>query len=210
MDSTKQDLITAVEQGSEAADEDDSKAEETTILEKHSKKIDGKDKKDDEESASALAEEDLNVPKWPKYSDPTSSQDEIKAELIEVKKEAKKWKDLSIKSQKDLNDKSKFSNLSQFKKKQQEIDLQHSLTVQNIKSEIYSDRESFLQKLLVLEKDQEEEEKKSRLNQQKEDEKKDDEKKEDAKEEKKEEKKSEKNHADSFDTHAKGWEKDGD
>jgi hypothetical protein len=29
------------------------------------------------------------------------------------------------------------------------------LTVQNIKQEIYSDRESFLQKLLVLERDQE-------------------------------------------------------
>jgi hypothetical protein len=73
MDSTKLDLITAVEQGSEAADDDDTnKADETEKLEKASKKIEKNDKKDDEESASALAEEDLNVPKWPKYSDPTS------------------------------------------------------------------------------------------------------------------------------------------
>lgn len=75
MDSTKQDLITAVEQGgSDAADDDDTgKADETEKLEKASKKIEKKDKKDDdEENASALAEEDLNVPKWPKYADPTS------------------------------------------------------------------------------------------------------------------------------------------
>lgn len=94
-----------------------------------------------DDDASALAEEDLNVPKWPKYSDPTSQQEEIKTELVEVKKESKKWKELADKSQKDLKDKSKFSSLTQFKKKQHEIDLQHSLTVQNIKSEIYSDRE---------------------------------------------------------------------
>ena len=100
------------------------------------------------------------MPKWPKYADPTSQQEEIKTELVEVKKQASKWKDLADKSQKDLKDKSKTQNLSQFKKKQQEIDLQHALTVQNIKSEIYSDRESFLQKILVLEKDEEEEEKK--------------------------------------------------
>jgi hypothetical protein len=64
-----------------------------------------------------MAEEDLNVPKWPKYGDPTTSQDEIKAELTEVKKEATKWKESAEKSEKDLKNKSKFVSLTQFKKK---------------------------------------------------------------------------------------------
>jgi hypothetical protein len=34
-----------------------------------------------------------------------------------VKKEAKKWKNLAKKSKEDINDKSKFDNLSSFKKK---------------------------------------------------------------------------------------------
>jgi len=74
MDSTKQDLITAVEQGSAEADSDENeKSDETDKLEKQSKKIEKDEKKDDvAESASALAEEDLNVPKWPKYNDPTT------------------------------------------------------------------------------------------------------------------------------------------
>lgn len=75
IDSTKQDLITAVEQGSEAADEDNDKSDETVSLEKHSKKIEKTE--ESQESASTMAEEDLNVPKWPKYGDPTTSQDEI-------------------------------------------------------------------------------------------------------------------------------------
>lgn len=86
-EATKQDLISAVQQGSEDADDDDSeKVEETKELKKASSKVvDKKDKDDDsEENASALAEEDLNVPKWPKYADPTSQQEEIKTELVEV------------------------------------------------------------------------------------------------------------------------------
>jgi len=50
------------------------------------------------------------------------------------------------------------------------------------------------------------------MNQHKEekDDEKKDEKKEDKTEEKKDDKKDDKNHADSFDSHGKGWEKDGD
>jgi hypothetical protein len=66
-----------------------------------------------------------------------------------------------------------------------------------------------------LERDQEEDDKKQKLNEvrmQKDDEKKDDakdEKKEDKKDEK-EEKKGGKGDADSYDSHGKGWEKDGE
>lgn len=48
------------------------------------------------------------------------------------------------------------ANMSQLEKKEQEIDWQHRSTVNRIKSEIWSDRVSFLQKVLTLAEEDEE------------------------------------------------------
>ena len=42
-------------------------------------------------------------------------------------------------------------NLSEFQGKQKEIELQHQITVNKIKGEIWTDRQSFLQKIIKLE-----------------------------------------------------------
>ena len=46
-----------------------------------------------------------------------------------------------------------MKGLSEFEKKQKEIDLQHNLTVNEIKFEIFNDRESFLKKIMSMNAD---------------------------------------------------------
>lgn len=41
--------------------------------------------------------------------------------------------------------------LTEFQKKQREIDLQHNITVSKIKSDIFMDRQQFLEKLIKVE-----------------------------------------------------------
>lgn len=141
VDEQTKDILAAVAKSAESLSESDSYAE-TDKLEKMSDEIENKDKP-----------EDLSVPKWPKYSDPSTQKDEIAKELIEVKKQHAHWSQLYTTSLKQSKDKSRFLSLTEFKKKQNEIDLQHNLTVQKIKQEIYSDREEFLSQLIKLQEE---------------------------------------------------------
>lgn len=139
-DQTTKEVLAAVAQSAQSLSESEASSLETDKLDKLSTEIETKDTSSD----------DLSVPKWPKYTDPSSQKDEIQIELTEVKKQHQHWQKLYEASTKSSQDKSKFKNLSEFKKKQNEIDLQHNLTVQKIKQEIYYDREEFLSQLIKL------------------------------------------------------------
>lgn len=141
VDEQTKDILAAVAKSAESLSDSESSAE-TDKLEKMSDEIENKDKP-----------EDLSVPKWPKYSDPSTQKDEIAKELIEVKKQHAHWSQLYTTSLKQSKDKSRFLSLTEFKKKQNEIDLQHNLTVQKIKQEIYFDREEFLSQLIKLQEE---------------------------------------------------------
>lgn len=94
--------------------------------------------------------DDLAVPNWPKYEDPISQRGEIDKELKKVKKQAKDYLSSSEKAEEELKESSSGGNSSDFQQKQKEIDLQHKATVNKIKSEIWGDRISFLQKIIKL------------------------------------------------------------
>jgi hypothetical protein len=67
--------LAAVVQSAQSLSESETSSAETDKLEHMSDDIENKDKP-----------EDLSVPKWPKYSDPSTQKDEIQQELVEVKK----------------------------------------------------------------------------------------------------------------------------
>lgn len=66
--------------------------------------------------AESSAEEDLSVPKWPQYDEPTAQMSKIKEELAQVTKNAEKWKKQQKEAEMALKEPSK--GLSDFKKKQ--------------------------------------------------------------------------------------------
>jgi len=61
-----------------------------------------------------------------------------------------KWQGLFQEAQKQENDPENFVGLTDFEKKQKEVDLTHGSSVTKIKREIYDDRQNFLQKLISL------------------------------------------------------------
>ena len=75
IDDTTKDVLAAVAQSAQSLSESETSTLETDKLDKISSEIETKDK-----------DEDLSVPKWPKYTDPASQKDEIQTELKEVKK----------------------------------------------------------------------------------------------------------------------------
>ena len=83
---------------------------------------------------------DLQVPEWPHYDDPISQKDDIKKELAEVTKQVDKWQSLFQEAQKQENDTDNFVGLTEFEKKQKEVDLTHGSSVTKIKREIFEDR----------------------------------------------------------------------
>lgn len=77
---------------------------------------------------------------------------EIQQELTEVSAEALKWKNMYEKSSSDEK-KQNNNGLTEFQKKQLEIDLQHNITVSKIKSDIYLDRKQFLENLIKIDEE---------------------------------------------------------
>lgn len=102
------------------------------------------------ETSTSLADADLSVPKWPRYDEPSLEKAQIEKELKEVSSEATKWKSLYDKTQQNQKQMA-TEGLSDFQKKQKEIDLQHNETVSKIKFDIYVDRQQFLEKLVKIE-----------------------------------------------------------
>ena len=87
--------------------------------------------------------DDLAVPNWPKYSDPLTQRAEIEKELKQVKKQEDEFKKNSEEAEKLMKDTSKKEK-TEFEQKQKQIDLQHKVTVNKIKSDIWGDRFNFL------------------------------------------------------------------
>ena len=68
----------------------------------------------------------------------------MEKELASVSKTVEHWKKLHEDAQSTAKDTSKFQGLNEQKKKQKEMDLQHNIQVDQIKMEIWSDRQNFL------------------------------------------------------------------
>lgn len=104
-----------------------------------------------EEVSEKKEKDDLAVPNWPKYQDPVGQRAEIDKELNKVQKQANDFKKSSEAAEAQLKStESKSGKSDDFAQKQKEIDLQHKSTVNKIKSEIWGDRISFLQKIINL------------------------------------------------------------
>jgi len=97
--------------------------------------------------------DDLAVPNWPKYSDPVAQRAEIEKELKSVQKQTEVFKKTSEEAEAQIKNSTGKSNLNEFEQKQKEIDLQHKATVNKIKSEIWTDRLNFLQKIIKLQEE---------------------------------------------------------
>jgi hypothetical protein len=102
-----------------------------------------------EEVSTGESKDDLAVPAWPKYQDPVGQRAEIEKEIKKVKKQAEDFKKSSEEADTELKKKNDKSG-SEIEQKQKEIDLQHKSTVNKIKGDIYTDRLSFLQKMIKL------------------------------------------------------------
>lgn len=101
---------------------------------------------------SESIDQDIAVPKWPKYDSPSHQKQEISQELKEVQEEANKWKTMYDKSSKSEQE-NNTQGLTEFQKKQREIDLQHNITVSKIKADIFIDRQQFLEKLIKVDEE---------------------------------------------------------
>lgn len=99
------------------------------------------------------SQDELAVPQWPKYENPVTQKSQIEAEFAQVKKTAAHWKQLYVDAQKTFKDEKRFEGLAETKKKQKDIDLQHNITVDKIKMDIWNDRVQFLQQILDLNED---------------------------------------------------------
>jgi hypothetical protein len=87
----------------------------------------------------------MSMPKWPNYDRPASQKAQIMAELEDVKKSKLSYE---MMEQEDLKHQLPVVEGSDLQKKQASIDASHKLQVDKIKSEIYADRQMFLEKLL--------------------------------------------------------------
>lgn len=73
--------------------------------------------------------------------------------MAEVTKQVNKWQALYQEAQKQENDPENFVGMTDFEKKQKEVDLTHGSSVTKIKREIFEDRKNFLEKLISMQSD---------------------------------------------------------
>jgi len=96
------------------------------------------------------AQTDMSMPKWATYDNPVAQKSLILLELEEVKKNKLNFE---MAEQEDLKHQLPLTEGSDLVKKQSGIDASHKLQVDKIKSEIYADRQAFLEKLMQLASD---------------------------------------------------------